>query len=133
MNPQKILIAFILIFTIVACDDTNTVDSVDNTTIPNSNVSFAQHIYPVLQVKCAYSGCHSGSDPAGGIDLTSWVNVTADPDVVFPGEPGLSKLIWTIDGTSGVSTMPPAYTGLVLTQNQIQGFKTWIKEGALNN
>lgn len=127
------LLFFILSIIFAACDDTNTLDSIDNKVIPASNVSFAEDIYPILQVKCAYSGCHSGSSPADGIDLTSWVNVTANPDIVYPGDPNLSRLVWTIDGVSGVSKMPPLYTGLELTQNQKQGIKTWISEGAKNN
>lgn len=117
----------------ISCDDTLTVQDVDNKIIPDKNVSFADHIYPVLQVKCSFSGCHVSPDPAGGLDLSTWVNITADPNIVFPGEPNLSKLVWTINGTSGVPVMPPRYIGIVLTQNQIQGIKTWIKEGAKNN
>ncbi len=127
------LIIFSVSFLFISCDDTLTTANVDSKIIPTSNVSFAEHIYPVLQVKCAFTGCHAGASPAGGLDLTSWVNVTADPNVVFPKEPNLSRLVWTINGTAGVPEMPPRYSGLVLTQNQIQGIITWIKEGALNN
>jgi hypothetical protein len=130
---QKFLALIIIIFLIFACDDTVTVDSLDKQVIPTSNLSFSQDIYPIFQVKCAYSGCHSGSSPAGDIDLTSWVNVTANPSVVFPGDPSVSRLVWAIEGTAGISPMPPTYTGLVLTSQQIQGIKTWIKEGAKDN
>lgn len=128
-----LLIIVVLVFILISCDDTITVDTVDNKTIPSSNVSFADHIYPVLQVKCAFTGCHAGPSPAGGIDLTSWANVTADPNIVFPYEPDLSRLVWSINGTSGVQEMPPRYSGLALTENQIQGIITWIREGAKNN
>ena len=43
-----------------------------------------------------------------GIDLSTWVGVRADPNIVFPGEPDLSRLVWTIDASvSGISKMPP--------------------------
>ena len=128
-----LLFLFSLSFLLISCDDTLTIDNVDNKIIPNSNVSFASNIYPVLQVKCAFTGCHAGSNPAGGIDLTTYANVTADPNVVFPREPELSSLVWAIEHTAGVPEMPPRYSGIVLTANQVQGIKTWIKEGALNN
>lgn len=130
---KLILTAISIIFLAVACDDTITVETVDNKIIPSSNVSFANHIYPVLQVKCAFTGCHAGASPAGGIDLTTWAYVTADPNIVFPYEPDLSRLVWTINGTAGVPEMPPRYSGLALTENQKQGIITWIKEGAKNN
>ena len=83
-----------------ACDDTLTVENVDDKPIPATNVSFADHIYPVLQVKCAFSGCHASSNPANGIDLSTWAGVTADPNIVFPGEPDLSRLVWAIEEPS---------------------------------
>jgi hypothetical protein len=129
----KILTILALIFAFVACDDTITVQTVDNTVIPSSNVSFGKYIYPLFQAKCAFSGCHSGADPAGNLDLTSWVNATASVDIIRPGEPDLSRLVWAIKNTPGIPLMPPLNTGLALTPNQIQGIVTWIKEGAQDN
>jgi len=128
----KIFLLIILIFSALACDDTITVTDLDNKIIPSSNVSFSQDIYPVLQAKCAYSGCHSGTSPAGNIDLTSWVNVTST-NIITIGDPDLSRLVWAINGTPAISPMPPPYTGLALTPNQVQGIITWIKEGAKQN
>jgi len=123
-----------LIALIVSCDDTLTVDNVDDKPIPSSNVSFAEHIYPVLQVKCAFSGCHAGANPSAGLDLTSWVNVTANPTIVFPGEPDLSRLVWAIEGNKPpVQPMPPVGFARPVTANQLQGIKTWIDEGAKDN
>lgn len=122
-------IIFVLLI-LTNCDDSLTVEDVDKKIIPSSNVSFADHVYPVFQVKCIY--CHNATDPDGGLDLTSYASTTADLNVVFPGEAGLSSLYWAISGTSGVEPMPPiGYP--VLTQNQIDGIKTWINEGAKNN
>ncbi|HCY77813.1 MAG TPA: hypothetical protein DHV28_18035 [Ignavibacteriales bacterium] len=123
----------ISLIVLIACDDTLTVQDIDNKIIPSSNVSFADHIYPVLQVKCAFSGCHSSVNPGAGLDLTSWSGVTADPTIVFPGEPDLSKLIWAIEGNKPpIQPMPPiGYRSF--TQNQVQGMRKWIEEGALDN
>jgi hypothetical protein len=130
---KRILTLVIVAFLFASCDDTITVQTVDNTVIPSSNVSFGKYIYPLFQAKCAFSGCHSGSDPAGNLDLTSWVNATAYPDIISPGSPETSRLVWAIDDTPGIPLMPPLNTGLALTENQRQGIKTWIKEGAKDN
>ncbi len=125
-----IIISFLLL---QSCDDTLTVQNVDDKPIPASNVSFSQHIYPVLQVKCAFSGCHASPNPSNGINLSTWSNVTADPNIVFPGEPDLSRLVWSIEGRSGISPMPPVGYSRPVTAKQLQGIKTWIDEGALDN
>jgi hypothetical protein len=121
---------FLSIFS-VSCDDTLTIEDVDKKPIPASNVSFSQHIYPVLNVKCNYSGCHNDESRAGGISLTSWSNST-DPRIIVKGDPSTSVLVWSIDRLSGAKWMPPeGYPGL--TEAQRIGIKTWIQEGALNN
>ena len=133
---KKYFLSFILFIGLAfySCDDTLTVQNVDDNFIPADSVSFAQHIYPVLQVKCAFSGCHAQPNPADGIDLSTWSGVTADPNIVFPGQPDLSRLVWTIDpSVSGVSKMPPVGYARAITSDQLRGIKTWIAEGALDN
>ncbi|NUN10597.1 MAG: hypothetical protein HUU54_15585 [Ignavibacteriaceae bacterium] len=121
-----------IIFT--GCDDTLTTEQVDNTVIPSSNVSFARHLTPVLSIKCATSGCHDDSRLADGLSFTSYTNITQRFDIIFPGKPENSKLIWAIRGQSGALAMPPIGSlGGPLTENQKQGFEVWIKEGAKNN
>lgn len=123
------LLVFALLIN-TSCDDSLTVEEVDKRIIPSSNVSFVDHIYPVFQVKCIY--CHNATDPDGGIDLTTYSAATADLNVIFPGEPETSRLVWAIEARSGVSPMPPiGYR--TLTKNQIDGIKIWIDEGAKNN
>ena len=114
-----------------ACDDTITAQDIDSRVIPDADVSFQQHIQPVFELKCNTAGCHNDQDRAGGLSFTTWANTTADVQVVFPGDPTVSKLVWSIERT-GVYPMPPnGYWPL--TTNQIEGIKTWIKEGAKNN
>lgn len=125
---------FIIALSILStgCDDTLTEQEIDNTVIPPSNVLFGKHILPVFNLKCNVTGCHNQEARAGGIVLTSRTYVTADLSVVFPGEPQTSRLVWAIQRQSGASPMPPVpYPGL--TENQIEGIKTWIREGAKDN
>ncbi|MFA5804623.1 MAG: c-type cytochrome domain-containing protein [Melioribacteraceae bacterium] len=116
---------------IAACDDTINISDIDNKIIPSSNVSYSQHIQPVLTAKCARAGCHDDQTREAGLSLTSYSNTTQSYLVVAPLLPQNSKLVWSIEGTSG-NLMPPLGYPPV-TKNQIDGIKTWIKEGAKNN
>ena len=116
---------------IAACDDTINISDIDNKIIPSSNVSYAEYIQPVLTAKCARAGCHDDQTRAAGLSLTSYSNTTQSYLVVAPSLPQNNKLVWSIEGTSG-NLMPPLGYPPV-TKNQIDGIKTWIKEGAKNN
>ncbi|MCF8241185.1 MAG: hypothetical protein K9J16_07350 [Melioribacteraceae bacterium] len=140
--PTQIKLQFILltIFSafifFISCDDTVTGDDIDNRVIPDSNVSYSKHIQPVLNLKCTSSGCHDDAARAGGLSLTTWSNTTSDPNIVFPGKPENSVLVWSVEGLNGASLMPPPPPeGNVppFTENQVEGLKTWIREGAKNN
>ncbi|MEW5842456.1 MAG: c-type cytochrome domain-containing protein [Bacteroidota bacterium] len=122
---------FVAVLIVSACKDTTTAEALDNVIIPATNVSFAKYIQPVLTIKCANAGCHDDQTAAGSLSLTTWANTTADYQVVAPGYPQNSKLVWRIEGTSGNLMPPIGYAPL--TKNQIDGIKTWIKEGAKNN
>ena len=125
------LILFSFCLTIfIGCDDQVAGNDLK---IPDSNVSYSQHIQPLFNKACATSGCHDDITMADGISLTTWSGTTADPSVVFPGEPDNSKLVWAIEGRAGIPAMPPPGYPAYLTENQINGIKTWIDEGAKNN
>lgn len=123
----SLFISFVAIVLLASCKDTGT----ELEEIPTSNVSYGQHIQPVFDKLCNSSGCHNDQTKAGGLSLTSWANTTADYLVVAPGLPASSKLVWVITGQS-VKTMPPLGWP-ALNTNQINGIKTWVKEGAKNN
>jgi Planctomycete cytochrome C len=124
--------AFTLIIFYNGCKDSLTSSNIDNIVIPDSNVSYSQYIQPVFNAKCI--SCHGAGSVEGGVDLTSCGTTTADPRIVFPGEPDNSVLVWTVEGNPSEPLMPPPNSSYPpLTQNQINGIKTWIKEGALCN
>lgn len=131
MNKYHILILLSVIFIIVSCDDTINQEDLDSKIIPSSNVSFSQHIQPVFDARCINAGCHNSIDRRAGLSLANWAETTSNSQIVFPGLPDNSKLVWAIEGRT-TSPMPPI--GLrPLTKNQIDGIRTWIKEGAKNN
>lgn len=117
-------------FILTNCDDTITVVDVDNRIIPDSNISYIEYIVPVLQAKC-YS-CHANGRYEAGLDLSLHTRFV-DGRIVVPGEPETSILIWTVEGRAGFPPMPPIGTAPSLTKNQLDGFRTWIDEGAKNN
>ncbi len=136
MNTKINLILFLVLFAIifVSCDDTILNNQIDNVVIPDQDVSYDEYIQPLFNYKCNNSQCHNSADVAGGIDLTTWAGVVADPSVVFPFQPESSRLVWAVEGVSGAYPMPPIGAPVTpLTLNQIQGLKTWIKEGADKN
>ncbi len=125
------ILLFVIIIVLQACKDKITDSNID---IPSENVSYSQHIQPIFNQKCTTSGCHNDSERAGGLSLTTYANTVSDPSIVFPGEPNLSKLIWAIDGNSGAEPMPPlGATVAPMNENEVEGVKTWIKEGAQAN
>ena len=125
-----LIVSFALVL-FQACDDTNNPAKLDSTIIPSKNVSFSKYIYPVFNQRCNSVGCHDDESQAAGISLTTWSNVVRDYLVVAPGDPQNSRLVWAIEG-NGAQLMPPIGS-YGLTTNQIDGIKTWIKEGAKNN
>ncbi|HKI77586.1 MAG TPA: hypothetical protein VKA26_03505 [Ignavibacteriaceae bacterium] len=121
-------ILFLSITFYAGCKDTITSDDVNKIIIPDSNVSYSEHIQPVLNVYCSTSGCHDGTS-SSAYSFTTWGNLIGAPDAVYPGNPDTSHLVWVLEGK--LPNHPYLYYSP--TPNQIQGIKTWIKEGAKNN
>jgi len=131
MQRLFIYVSFFFLLIITACKDTVTNQQVDDAVIPSANVLYGKHIQPIFNVKCTSSGCHDDESNAGGLSLTSWTNAHI-PGIINDYEPTTSRLVWAVEGQLGANNMPPVgYPAL--TKNQIDGLKTWIKEGAKNN
>jgi len=116
------------------CKDKNPVgpgDSPSTVVFPVSNVSYTNHVQPLFNQACNYSGCHDDGAHQSPLKLTSWGNVVITlPGIVVPGKPDASDLVLRIQGTVG-ARMPPGVNGL--NQNQIDGIRAWIVEGAKDN
>jgi len=124
-----IIVAALFLFT-VACD--GTIAEVENTIIPDKNVSFKAHIEKPLLIKCATSGCHDNSTNAGGYTLLGYINITRPP-FVYKFSPETSVLVQVINGSSPKQMPPFGATTAPLSKNQVNGIITWIKEGAKDN
>src|SRR5947208_10993482 len=67
-----------------ACSSSD-ITNPDQIVFPSSNVSYAHDVAPYLQLSCNAAGCHDAATAAGGVDLTSWINVR-NPHVTQPGD-----------------------------------------------
>jgi len=133
MKKHTLKYFIIIIFTFIviisqSCDDTLTSSEIDNLVMPDSNVSYKAHVAPVFEVKCV--PCHNSQRSEAGLDLSSWVNATRDPTIIFPGSDSTSILVYSIERIPPYAPMPPNEW---LKRNHINGIRTWIREGALNN
>ena len=94
------------------------------------------------------SGCHNGSQPAGG-PLPGSQNLTAgntfsnlvgvasleQPGLlrVKPNDPDNSYLIHKVEGTAGITGAQMPFGGPPLSQDTINQIRSWIASGAANN
>jgi uncharacterized membrane protein len=132
--PRFLFISIFLFFltfellTSISCKDTQTNPS-SEIVFPDSNVSFSKHVGPLFQQRCARAPCHTGSTPAAGLNLDypSYTALTSRPGMILAGNANQSVLVQHLDGR--LSLMPPP-NFQQLTQNQINGVKKWINEGA---
>ena len=108
-------------------------------------VCFDTDIQPILTGNCAFSGCHAGTAPQQGQNLSAGVayaNVVCVASNERPGmmrvrpfEPDSSYLVHKIQGTQGDvggsgGQMPLG--GTPLSQQQISLIRAWITQGARN-
>lgn len=131
---SMVYILVILAATVFACKDVNNPgngESPSSVVFPASNVSYAQHVQPLFNQACALVGCHDSGSNQSPLKLTSYgETVLQIPGVVVPNEPESSTLVLRIEGRNG-DRMP--LNRNPLNQNQINGIRTWIAEGAKNN
>jgi hypothetical protein len=86
----------------------------------STNYKYSTAIRPLIQTSCL--GCHSGTSPGGGIDLSTYTGVKTI---------GLNgKFYGTITWSPGFSAMPK---GIKLTDCKIGQVKKWIDAGCPNN
>jgi hypothetical protein len=116
-------------------------------TVPPVTISFVRDIKPIFDNRCALAGCHSGSNPEAGMDLTTPFDPTVGavgvpsqelPSMlrISPGDSTNSYLTHKIQGTQaevgGSGSRMPLIGGF-LSDEEIQSIITWIDEGAQNN
>jgi hypothetical protein len=103
-------------------------------------------VQPILTGNCAFSGCHAGSSPAQGMNLSegqtfsSTVGVASNElptmNRIEPGDADQSYLVNKIQGTQdavGGSGGQMPLGGTPLTTEQVTTIRAWVEAGAENN
>jgi mono/diheme cytochrome c family protein len=105
-------------------------DSPSDVVFPTRDVQYNAQVQVLFNQACNYDGCHGEGVHQSPLKLTTWANtVVMTAGVVVPGNPDASTLVLRVEGRG--PRMPPS--GNPLNQNQIDGLRTWIAEGAKNN
>jgi hypothetical protein len=106
---------------------------------PSPDATFTRVQAEVFSVSCALSGCHAGSAPAAGMDLSAGVaygntvGVTStergDLNRIEPGDPEHSYLVKKIRGDSDITGGAMPLIGSITT-GQRQLVIDWVWRGA---
>lgn len=138
MIARSVILALLaaLYVAIPACKDTTAIGpdgSPSDVIFPGSNISYSREVQVLFNQTCALVGCHSGAEPGDQLKLDTYENLrfgVRGIPVVVPGSPENSTLVFRIEGRVG-QRMP--LNRNPLNQNQINGIRAWIAEGARNN
>jgi len=107
--------------------------------LPDPSATFTRVQGEVFAVSCALSGCHTGTAPASGLDLSpaaAYGNLVGIPAVqraglkrVEPGDPERSYLVKKMRGDADISggRMPP---GGPYVEAQVRLVSDWVRRGA---
>ena len=138
MMAQRVwpVVPLAVLLAVSGCSDNGT-----EPTVPSgggTTVSFAVDLQPVFAAHCV--GCH-GAGGDGGLNLTpdvAWANLVgvetsgyAPRQRVVVGNPDQSVLYLKLSGAPGVGDRMPQ--GRMLLDDDIEKFRVWIAQGALDN
>lgn len=121
------IILLAITFLSIGCE--NSLNSVQDIIFPSKDVSYISQVDPFLRYTCGYSGCH-GYSAAGGIVLTDYFELFKTAGLIIPGKPDQSLLNQIIENKIPHTTY---FERSQITNNHIQGMRTWVAEGAKNN
>ena len=97
---------------LLSCDTTGT-------------ILFSTQVWPIVQNSCL--GCHNGTSPSGGVNLSNYQNVKVYADNIRNGIPVIDG---AISQMTGFFAMPPSGK---LDKCLIRKIELWIQQGKLNN
>lgn len=104
----------------------------------NQMIGFKNDINPILRNKC--QKCHLPPDGEGyietGLNMESYdtlMNGNVYGKVIIPGDSKRSVLNKLVEGRSGEMMRMPHGGAKKLAAEEIEFFKLWVNQGALNN
>lgn len=120
-----LIMLFTLQGVLSGCTSSTGITQPQDVVFPDSNVRFQQHVLPLLQLGCAFNGCHAYGSR---IPLDSYFSLYQTPGLVIPGKPESSVLVQVIQGI-----LPHTFPLQSINANHKKGMATWVREGANNN
>ncbi len=100
----------------------------------SSPIDFNRDIRPLLSQRCL--ACHGRDESSrqGGFRLDERSSATGQADsgevVIVPGKPDASELIARVTSQDEDLRMPPADTGVQLSEDEVELLRRWIEQGA---
>ncbi len=136
-HPLIGMLLFVAVLVAVRCSKDDTAIGPDGSPsdviFPLDSVSYSLHVQRLFNQTCALSGCHSAGESGDRLKLDSYENLrfgVRGLPVIIPGNAAQSELVLRIQGSVG-NRMPLSRNPL--NQNQINGIRAWINEGARRN
>ena len=109
---------------------------------PSPDATFTRVQSDVFTVSCALSGCHAGSAPTAGMNLSAgfaYGNTVGVPSTergdlqrIAPGDPERSYLVKKLRGDADIVGSPMPLIGSI-TAGQRQLVIDWVRRGAPND
>jgi len=139
-----VLLLLTAVFSILRCSDSGTSPDDMQFVFPDSNISFVDHIQPMFEVKCGTeSGCHSPGNTNIRFTYSELISRIGVINHRLPsGEvlvnlaihqkhPDLAPLyLILLEGYPNQDNHMPPLNRPALNDNQLNGIRQWIKEGA---
>ena len=124
-DMKRVIVLFAVCLVWEACSSGD-ITSPNQIVFPASNVSFSQQVEPYFTLACNVTGCHDAPRSTNlNVDLTSWIAVR--DEVPKAGDTLTSPLV-------AVMFARENHQGVFLANdNQRNGIKVWVLEGARNN
>lgn len=136
----RVLPIAIVLVALVACEHDNPVETDPPGDDPPEESMFSQIQTEIFNTNCALSGCHAGSNPQQGMDLSEGqayaaivgVPSTERPELmrVEPGNPDDSYLLMKIEGDPDIVGARMPLGRQPLSSSQISLVRDWIVAGA---
>lgn len=104
-----------LLFMVYSCKK----DALQSFTCTGATPTYSAQIKPIMDAKCATSGCHSAAKKAGGIDLSNYASAKS--------EAASKAFLGSMEHLNGYKAMPQ--DAAKLPDSTIQKIHCWVNNG----
>ncbi len=123
----KVVLSVLPIIIFVSCMD-SPVNNPGKIVFPEKDITYTQHVEPLLRFSCNAPGCHNSMDRKGNIILDTYEQLIMSygGQMVVAGDPDRSMLIKII-----LRQVPHSLlVDFRVNNEQIIGLRRWIRNGA---